>query len=155
MTRLHPSLPLFLPWRHTTSSLTSTQHSLVIIPHLHGCILLLAHSTPCPVTHEELIAANKRSRSASAPSPLDQIPYQVFKKCSSLVSALLDLFNTILTERVIPTSWKVAVFRLIGKSAASEDPHCPERFRPIALTPSVSKLLSGILKRLVAKPHGC
>jgi len=43
----------------------------------------------------------------------------VFKKCSSLVPVLLDLFNTILTEGVVPTSWKVAVFRLIGKSAAS------------------------------------
>ena len=103
-------------------------------------------SSVVPVSQEELVAAIKRSRSASASSPLDQIPYQVFKKCSSLVPALLDLFNTILTEGVIPTSWKVAVFRLIGKSAASEDPHCPQNFRPIALTPAISKLLSGILK---------
>ena len=106
------------------------------------------HAMPSviPVTQEELLAAIKRSRSASAPSPLDQLPYQVFKKCPSLVPALLDLFNTILTEGSIPSSWKVAVFRLIGKSAATEDPRCPKNFRPIALTPAVSKLLSGILK---------
>ena len=70
----------------------------------------------------------------------------MFKKRSSLVPALLDLFNTILTKGVIPTSWKVTVFRLIGTNAASEDPHCPKSFRPIALTPAVSMLLSGILK---------
>ena len=70
----------------------------------------------------------------------------MFKKCPSLVPALLDLFNTIITERAIPSNWKAAVFRLIGKSAAVEDSHSPSNFRAIALTPAISKLFSGILK---------
>ena len=106
------------------------------------------HAMPTvnPVTIVELLGAIKRSRASSAPSPLDQIPYQVFKKCPSLVPALLDLFNTVLSEGSIPSNWKMAVFKLIGKNAALEDPHSPDNFRPIALTPAISKLLSGILK---------
>ena len=99
-----------------------------------------------PISIEELVGAIKRSRSTSAPSPLDQIPYMVFKNCPSLIPPLLDLFNTILSERSIPSYWKVAVFKLIGKSAALIDPHPPNNFRPIAMTPAISKLLSGILK---------
>ena len=38
------------------------------------------------------------------------------------------------------------MFKLIGKSAALTDPHSPNSYRPIALTPAISKLLSGILK---------
>ena len=36
--------------------------------------------------------------------------------------------------------------KLIGKSSAQSDPTAPGNFRPIALTPTVSKLLTGILK---------
>ena len=99
-----------------------------------------------PVTQDELLGTIKKSCATSAPSPLDQIPYQVFKKCTFLIPALLDLFNTVLSEGVIPSNWKVAVFKLVGKSTAVEDPHSPNNFRPIALTPATSKLLSGILK---------
>ena len=92
------------------------------------------HAMPSvdPVTREELLLAIKRSRSSSASCLLDQIPYQVFKKCPSLAPALLDLFNTILSEKTIPSNWKITVFRLIGKSAAVEDSHSPNNFRPKA-----------------------
>ena len=43
-------------------------------------------------------------------------------------------------------SWKMAVVKLLGKSAANDDPQSPSNFRPIALTPVISKLFSGILK---------
>ena len=102
-----------------------------------------AMSSVDSITMEELLGAMKRSWSTSTPSPLDQVPYQVFKKCPSLVPALPDLFNTIITERAIPSNWKAAVFRLIGKSAAVEDLHSPSNFRAIALTPAISKLFSG------------
>ena len=46
----------------------------------------------------------------------------------------------------VPSAWKVAAVKLIPKSSAREDPSSPENFRPIALTPCISKLLSGILK---------
>ena len=99
-----------------------------------------------PVTRDELTTIIRRSRSLSSPSPLDQIPYQIFKKCPSLVPALLDLFNSILAEGTVPSSWKNAVFKLIGKSASKENPKSPSNFRPIALTSRISKLFSGILK---------
>ena len=47
---------------------------------------------------------------------------------------------------MIPRGWKNAVFKLVGKSAANDDPKSSPDFRPIALTPAVSKLFSGILK---------
>ena len=103
-------------------------------------------SSLTPVTSDELMKAIRRSRSSSAPSPLDQIPYQIFKHCPSLVPALLDLFNSVLLEGVVPSSWKNAVVKLIGKSSATENPGSPGNFRSIALTPAISKLLSGILK---------
>ena len=99
-----------------------------------------------PISGDELSAAIKRSRSSSAPSPLDQISYRIFKSCPSLKPALLDLFNSILLEGVIPRGWKNSVFKLVGKSAANDDPKSPSNFRPIALTPAVSKLFTGILK---------
>ena len=97
-------------------------------------------------TREELLAKIKRSKFSSAPSPLDQISYRIFKNCSSLTPALLDLYNSVLSEGVVPSSWKNAFFKILGKSAASDAPHSPSNFRPIALTPAVSKLFSGILK---------
>ena len=41
---------------------------------------------------------------------------------------------------------EAATVKLIAKLSAEEDPTSPANFRPIALTPAVSKLLSGILK---------
>ena len=99
-----------------------------------------------PISEDELSVAIKRSRSSFAPSPLDQISYRIFKSCPSLKLALLDLFNSIVLEGMIPRGWKNAVFKLVGKSAANGDPKSPSNFRPIALTPAVSKLFSGILK---------
>ena len=88
----------------------------------------------------------KKSRSSSAPSPLDRISYLVLNKCSSLHPALLHLFNRVIMEGTVPSAWKLAAVKLIPKGAAEEDPSTPGNFRPIALTPSISKLLSGILK---------
>ena len=85
------------------------------------------YEMPCldPISTDELLAAIKRSRSSSAPSPLDQVPYRIFKNCPSLTPALLDLFNSVITEGSVPSSWKCAVFNLLGKSAASDDPVSP------------------------------
>lgn len=49
-------------------------------------------------------------------------------------------------EGTIPSAWKAAAVKLIPKSSAEEDPSAPGNFRPIALTPAVSKLFTGILK---------
>lgn len=99
-----------------------------------------------PITMEELSRAIKKSRSSSAPSPLDRISYTIIKRCPSLHPALLDLFNRVIMEGVVPLAWKIAAVKLIPKGAAEQDPSSPGNFRPIALTPTISKLLSGILK---------
>ena len=46
----------------------------------------------------------------------------------------------------MPSSWKSAVVKLIPKCRAQDDPSSLGNFRPIALTPAISKLLSGILR---------
>ena len=99
-----------------------------------------------PVTREELARVVKKSRSSSSPSPIDQISYTIFKRCPSLHPALLDLFNRVLMEGAVPSAWKLAAVKLIPKGTASQDPTSPANYRPIALTPTISKLFSGIMK---------
>ena len=99
-----------------------------------------------PVTAEELSQVIRRLRPSSAPSPFDHITYTILKRCPSLHPALLDLFNRVIMEGYIPSAWKVAAVKLIPKSSAEEDPSLSVNFRPIAITPAVSKLFSGILK---------
>ena len=90
--------------------------------------------------------AIKKTMSSSSPCPHDQVPYLVFKRCPSLATALLDLFNTCWRLQSVPSPWKMGVIRLIPKSAASQDPHLPSNFRPIALTSCVGKLFTSLLK---------
>ena len=97
-----------------------------------------------PVSEEELAGVLKKSRSSSALSPFDRISYAILKRCPSLHPALLDLFNRVIMEGSVPTSWKSAVVKLIPKAPAQEDPSSLANFCPIALTPTISKLLSGI-----------
>ena len=58
---------------------------------LHG---FLAHQILKYLSFEEVQGIIKKVRVKSSPSPLDQIPYSVFKKCPSLTVALVNLFNT-------------------------------------------------------------
>ena len=79
---------------------------------------------------EEVLTVIKRSKSASAssPSPFDQIPYQIFKRCHSLVPALVNLSNCCWTTGTISSAWKTAATKLIGKSAATKDATTPSNF---------------------------
>ena len=95
---------------------------------------------------EEVQRVINRSKSSSSPSPFDQIPYQIFKRCPSLNQALVDLFNCCWTTSSVPAAWKTAAIKLIGKSSASEDPTVPSNFKPIALTSCIGKLFTTVLK---------
>ena len=99
-----------------------------------------------PITEEQLLAAIKKSRSQSSPSPLDQVTYLVSKRCPCLVPVLVDLFNCCWQEGTIPIGWKQGVIRLIPKAAATESPQEPSNFRPIAMTSCVGKLFTTVLK---------
>ena len=46
----------------------------------------------------------------------------------------------------MPSSWKRAALRLLPKGSAQDNPASPSNFRLVALTPTVSKLLSEILR---------
>ena len=98
------------------------------------------------ITAGEIQAAVKRMKSSSSPSPFDRITYLIFKRCPSLSKALCDLFNSCWTLSAVPSQWKVAAIKLIGKSSAGDDPTTPGNFRPIALTPCIGKLFTTILR---------
>ena len=68
---------------------------------------------------EEVWAVIKRS---SSPSPLDQIPYHIFKRCPSLDPALVDLFNCCWTTAMIPSAWRTAAIKLQLLLDHSNDP---------------------------------
>ena len=112
-------------------------------------------STPSPPEVEldcsqfsvsELARVIKRMKAQSAPSPFDRVGYIIFKKCPSLLPALVKLFNICWAQSTIPGEWKCAAIKLIPKSSASEDTTNPGNFRPIALTPCVGKLFSSLLR---------
>ena len=99
-----------------------------------------------PFTLEEVEAVISRTCPNSSPSPLDQVPYTVLKRCRSLMPALLHLYNTCWSNQVAPQAWKVGTIQLIGKSKAKQDPSQPSHFRPIALTPCIGKVFTSLLK---------
>ena len=101
----------------------------------------------CEFTEEEVENVIARSKSTSTPSPLDQIPYIVLKKCPSLMPALLHIFNKCWSSKCVPQAWKVGVIRLLGKKKAEADPSQPSNFRPIALTSCIGKVFTSVLKQ--------
>ena len=98
------------------------------------------------ITSLEITEVIKRVRSQAAPSPLDQITYRVLKHCSSLIPALLSLFQLCWESQTVPHAWKQGVIRLIPKASAKGNPREPSNFRPIALTSCVGKVFTTILK---------
>ena len=99
-----------------------------------------------PFTLEEFERVIKRVNVSSAPSPLDQITYRVICQIHSLWPALLNLFNACWEQHCVPSLWKCGVIRLIPKAAATEAPHLPANFRPIALTSCVGNVYTAMLK---------
>ena len=93
--------------------------------NLHGfpvLSLLRYHST---TIQSPLQRSRVSARVTSSPSPLDQIPYLVFKKCPSLTTALMYLFNLCWQQGNVPRGWKQGVIHLIPKATAREDPISP------------------------------
>ena len=83
---------------------------------------------------EEIDEALKRSRSSSAPTPLDQISYRIIKMCPAIIPILVHLFIIAWCTGTIPPPWQVVVIKLLPKSTSASDPADPSLFRPIALT---------------------
>ena len=98
-------------------------------------------------TEEEISLVISRLNISSCPSPMDQIPYLVLKKCPSLIPTLLHIFNSCWSVKRVPAAWKIGVLRLLGKKKAEKDPSNPKNFRPIALTSCIGKVFTSLLKQ--------
>ena len=98
-------------------------------------------------TEEEVSHIIAKSKATSTPSPVDQIPYLVLKKCPSLTPALLHIFNSSWEQKRVPAAWKVGVIQLLGKKNAEVDPSKPNNFRPIALTSCIGKVFTSLVKQ--------
>ena len=99
-----------------------------------------------PIANEEISVVIKHTKTSSSPSPIDQVSYQVLKRCPSLLPALSSLYNACWESASIPSTWKQGVIRLIPKEAAKTNPQEPGNFRPIALTSCIGKVFTSILK---------
>ena len=99
-----------------------------------------------PFSATEISGVLRRARSSSSPSPIDRVSYQILKRCPSLLSALVDLYNTCWDSAAVPLAWKQGVISLIPKEAATSNPSEPSNFRPIALTSCVGKVFTSILR---------
>ena len=99
-----------------------------------------------PFSIEEIRGTINRSSASSTPSPLDQIQYQILKRCPSLVHFLFNLYTQCWQTSTIPQAWKTASIRLMAKGSAKDDPSSPSNFRPIALTSCIGKIFTSILK---------
>ena len=108
-----------------------------------------------PFTQHDLEAVIKRSEVRSSPSPLDQVPYLVFKRCPSLGPALLDLFNTCWRLRTVPPPWKKGVIRLIPKADASDSPHLPSKDRWLQFMVGNDYLDTSVQKAFLPNISGC
>ena len=98
-------------------------------------------------TEEEVSHIIAKSKATSTPSPVDQIPYLVLKKCRSLTPALLHIFNSSWEQKRVPAAWKVGIIQLLGKKNAEADPSKPNNFRPIALTSCIGKVFTSLVKQ--------
>jgi hypothetical protein len=80
------------------------------------------------ISTAEIVLVIRKSKGSSTPSPVDQIHYKIFKHCLSLVSALHHLYNKCWSTLIVPSQWKAAVLKLLGKKAATSEPSNPSNF---------------------------
>lgn len=100
-----------------------------------------------PVTPPEVTARLTRA-SNTAPSPLDRLTYQHLKRFDPEGKVLAALFSACLRTGMTPSAWREYVTVLLFKKPrehSREEAANPKNWRPIALLPTISKLLSGIL----------
>ena len=96
------------------------------------------HLRSVQLEEDDIRKALKNLDSTKAPGP-DGIPTKVLKDCAEeLIPNLTDLFNTSLTEGIVPQEWKEANVVPVLKKG---DPTNPSNYRPISLLPIISKIL--------------
>lgn len=81
------------------------------------------------------------NRNSTSP---DGIPYIFIKNTrDQICRPLSTLFNSFMLHSDIPAIWKTAIVRPIYKRKGNR--HCPENYRPISLTCSLSKIMERVV----------
>jgi len=97
-----------------------------------------------PFSEHELKRALRQSKKDTSPGE-DGIPYECLKQLPGTGQrTLLKLYNMTWEKGQIPQTWKHAIVFPVAKPG--KDPHEPSSYRPIALTPTLCK----VMERLVA-----
>ncbi|KAJ1524669.1 hypothetical protein ONE63_011152 [Megalurothrips usitatus] len=101
-----------------------------------------------PRIQKEHVEAAFRSSKDNKAAGHDGIDYKMLK-CLSPAGRdfLLKLFNAVISSQVYPDAWKRAVVIPLPKEG--KDPHQPGNYRPISLTPCVSKIFEKSLLPLL------
>ena len=144
--RIVPQFPRETAQDHFTSTYQSQPREYVKPSWMPLPKLPTSEFDTAEISLEEISRVIRKCKTSSSPSPLDQVPYKVFKRCPSLSYCLKHLFNLCWISSSVPAAWKSAVIKLIGKSSASVDPTLPSNFRPIALTSCIGKIYTSILR---------
>jgi hypothetical protein len=80
----------------------------------------------------------------------DNIPVWVFKSCSlELAEVLAHIINSSFSSGVIPSSWRTSIITPISKVS---NPNNLTDFRPISVTPILSRLTEKLLVQKWLKP---
>ncbi len=90
---------------------------------------------------EKVLKDTLKNMSNSAPGK-DRVEYRHLRQVDPNCKVLTSIFNRCLTQKQIPSAWKISTTILIYKKANSDD---PSNFRPIALMSCLYKLFTAIL----------
>jgi hypothetical protein len=94
----------------------------------------------------DIIKSILKNKKSSSSSGHDSIGYGPFKMSESLHPILSHLFNVIIKTKKFPAAWKIGDLIHIYKKG---DPKIVKSFRPISLTPSISKIFTAFISRKI------
>jgi hypothetical protein len=101
-----------------------------------------------PVSAQEVVTRLSKAAN-SAPSPLDRLTYSHLRRFDPEGKILAALFSACLRIGDTPTAWRqyvtVLIFKRPKEPSSTAESVNPKNWRPIALLPTISKLLSGVL----------
>ena len=114
-------------------------HAFVKPSWFIGITKPVAGANIAPPSYSEIATIINRTRSNSAPCPLDHMNIIMFKRCPILRTYLHKLIVECWEKRYTPKSWRKGVSILIFKKGDSSDPN---NFRPITLQNILFKIVA-------------
>jgi hypothetical protein len=108
-----------------------------------------SHATITPFTMKELLDSLRKMQTGKAADTSGIVAEMLKQDTPVLHSAILDLFNDVLTlSRPPPDQWNITHLTMIFKKG---DPKLPGNYRPIAIIPILYKLFSRMLCQRIQK----